>query len=47
MPDASMTLLKGLLAPELKTYSDILGDFDVDQSVIVTGEEDNVFVPNL
>ncbi|MGQ0503876.1 MAG: hypothetical protein ACT4TC_01000 [Myxococcaceae bacterium] len=46
MPDASMALLNALMKLEAPaTYEEIFAEVDRSQVVVVTGEEDNVFVP--
>ncbi len=46
MPDASLALVRGLLAKDTpKTYEQIFRDVSNSQVVVVTGEEDNVYYP--
>jgi hypothetical protein len=46
MPDASLALIRGLLAYERpQTYDQIFEDIDDSEIVLVTGEEDNTFTP--
>jgi len=46
MPAASMALIKGLLVPTTpKKYQEIFKNIDAAEVVVVTGEEDNVYVP--
>ena len=46
MPYASMAMIDGLLAYEHpKTYDEIFKLIDKSEVVVVTGEEDNVYVP--
>jgi hypothetical protein len=46
MPDASMAMIRALLAPTApRTYDSIFTDIDSAQIVVVTGEEDNAFEP--
>ncbi len=46
MPRATMAMLRGLLAyEEPRTYERIFEDVDPSQVVLVTGEQDNDFVP--
>lgn len=46
MPNATMALFRGLMShQEPKTYEQIFGGVDKSQVVLVTGEQDNVFVP--
>lgn len=46
MPQAGMALIDGLISLDApRTYEQIFKDIDKAQSVVVTGEEDNVFVP--
>jgi hypothetical protein len=47
MPDALLALVSGLGDPEKpKTYEQIFTGIDAQQVVVVTGEEDNDFVPS-
>lgn len=46
MPNASMAFIKGLLAKDApKTYEQIFANIDASEVVVVTGEDDNVYVP--
>lgn len=46
MPTATMALVKGLLANDKpKTYEQIFGGIDSSEVVLVSGEQDNVYVP--
>ncbi len=46
MPQASMALIDGLLSYDSPlTYEEIFARVDREQVILVTGEEDNVFVP--
>jgi hypothetical protein len=46
MPSAALAVLRGLLNDaQPQTYDDILGAIDPSQIAVVTGEEDNVYVP--
>lgn len=46
MPTASMAFVKALLAKDAPMkYEDIFAGIDSDEVVVVTGEEDNVYVP--
>jgi len=46
MPHASMAMIRGLLSyDEPKTYDEIFSKIDSSEVVLVTGEEDNVYVP--
>ena len=46
MPNASMAVIKGLLTPTTpKKYEEIFKNIDSSEVVVVTGEEDNVYVP--
>ena len=46
MPTATLALFKGLLAKDKpKTYEQIFGGIDSSEVVLVSGEQDNVYVP--
>jgi hypothetical protein len=46
MPNASMALLRGLMNRDTpQTYEQIFGRIDRSQVVLVSGEQDNVYVP--
>lgn len=46
MPNASLSLVKGLMSTSApKTYDQIFSGIDNSEVVLVTGEEDNTFVP--
>lgn len=46
MPHATMALIRGLMAYDApRTYEQIFSDVDSSQVVLVSGEEDNTFVP--
>ncbi|MBS2016695.1 MAG: PPC domain-containing protein [Deltaproteobacteria bacterium] len=48
MPNASTALVKGMLSyAQPKTYDQIFENIDRSEVVLVTGEEDNVFVPGM
>ncbi|HET6581974.1 MAG TPA: PPC domain-containing protein [Nannocystaceae bacterium] len=46
MPNGSMAIIRGLLSyDDPQTYEQIMTHIDSDEVVLVTGEQDNVFVP--
>ncbi len=48
MPAATMALVKGLMAfDDPRTYEQMFRDVDSSQVILVSGEEDNVFVPGM
>jgi hypothetical protein len=48
LPSGTMAVLKALMQPSApKTFEQIFGGIDPKQVVIVTGEEDNVYVPGV
>ncbi|HEY8078491.1 MAG TPA: hypothetical protein VIF62_30385, partial [Labilithrix sp.] len=48
MPFASQALIKGMLGyDQPKTYDQIFANIDDNEVVLVTGEEDNVFMPGM
>jgi hypothetical protein len=48
MPHATMALVKGLMSfKDPQTYEQMFRDIDSSQVILVSGEEDNVFVPGM